>query len=50
MQNVIARLMKTPGRIRHGGMALGEHNVEILCGELNVSKRELEELENQGVV
>jgi crotonobetainyl-CoA:carnitine CoA-transferase CaiB-like acyl-CoA transferase len=50
MQNVIARLEKSPGRIRHAGMALGEHNIEILCGELNVSKQELEELENTGVV
>jgi crotonobetainyl-CoA:carnitine CoA-transferase CaiB-like acyl-CoA transferase len=34
MQNVVARLSRTPGHIRHAGRALGADNVEVL-GELD---------------
>lgn len=32
MQNVFPRLGSTPGKVRHAGPALGEHNDEILSG------------------
>jgi formyl-CoA transferase len=50
MQNVIPRLSDTPGRIRHPGAEIGEHNEEIYCGELGLSTEELEELEQDGVI
>jgi crotonobetainyl-CoA:carnitine CoA-transferase CaiB-like acyl-CoA transferase len=50
MQNVIPRLIATPGRIGHAGAALREHNVEILCGELDVTEEELASLTVDGVV
>jgi crotonobetainyl-CoA:carnitine CoA-transferase CaiB-like acyl-CoA transferase len=50
MQNVIARLMETPGRIDHPGASLGEHNEEIYLGELGLSQAELADLKEAGVV
>jgi crotonobetainyl-CoA:carnitine CoA-transferase CaiB-like acyl-CoA transferase len=31
MQNVVARMSRTPGRIRHAGRALGADNDELLA-------------------
>lgn len=42
MQNVVGKLSRTPGRIRDTGPRLGEHNREILIGELGYSERDLE--------
>ena len=50
MQNVIPRLTATPGRIDHPGPALGEHNVEILCGELGLTDEEMASLAADGVI
>ncbi len=50
MQNVITRLMETPGRIDHPGASLGEHNEEIYLGELGLSQAELADLKEAGVV
>jgi crotonobetainyl-CoA:carnitine CoA-transferase CaiB-like acyl-CoA transferase len=50
MQNVIPRLSDTPGQIRHPGPEIGEHNEEIYCGELGLSREELDELRAQWVV
>ena len=50
MQGVIPRLELTPGRVKHAGPELGEHNREILLGELGLSEAELRELEELGVV
>jgi crotonobetainyl-CoA:carnitine CoA-transferase CaiB-like acyl-CoA transferase len=50
MQNVIPRLQRTPGRIRHPGPGLGEHNREILQGELGLADAELAELARDGVI
>jgi formyl-CoA transferase len=50
MQNVIPRLSDTPGRIRHPGVDVGEHNEEIYCGELGLTREELGELKDAGVV
>jgi crotonobetainyl-CoA:carnitine CoA-transferase CaiB-like acyl-CoA transferase len=49
MQNVLFRLSETPGRIRHAGPRLGEHNTEVY-GELGIGKEELKELAKKGVV
>ena len=40
MQNVFPFLSRTPGRIRYAGAKLGQHNEEILCGELGLSRAE----------
>jgi crotonobetainyl-CoA:carnitine CoA-transferase CaiB-like acyl-CoA transferase len=50
MQNVITRLLETPGRIDHPGRPLGEHNEEVYLGELGLSEAELAELKEAGVV
>jgi formyl-CoA transferase len=50
MQNVIPRLSETPGRIDHAGPELGEHNEEIYLGELGLSRQELADLDEAGVV
>jgi len=50
MQNVIPRLSETPGRIRHPGPELGEHNHEIYVSELGLSEAELDELRREGVI
>jgi crotonobetainyl-CoA:carnitine CoA-transferase CaiB-like acyl-CoA transferase len=50
MQNVIPRLTETPGRIDHPGPELGEHNEEVYLGELGLSRQELAELDEAGVV
>jgi formyl-CoA transferase len=50
MQNVIPRLSETPGRIRHPGPELGEHNHEVYVSELGLSQVELDELRHEGVV
>ena len=48
--NSVPRLSKTPGRIRHLGPNLGEHNAEILGGQLGLSRAELEELRQEGCI
>jgi len=50
MPNVIPRMGATPGRIKHAGAELGEHNREIFCDELGVTEQELAELAERGVV
>jgi crotonobetainyl-CoA:carnitine CoA-transferase CaiB-like acyl-CoA transferase len=49
MQNVIPRLMDTPGRIDHPGPELGEHNAEVY-GDLGLSAEEIESLRSDGVI
>ena len=41
MQNVVGKLSRTPGRIRHTGPRLGEHNREVLHGLLGFDEAEL---------
>ena len=41
MQNVVGRLSRTPGRIRHTGPRLGEHNREVLVDRLGFSEDEV---------
>ena len=49
MQNVMFRMMGTPGRIRWPGRRLGQDN-EAVYGELGVSPERLAELRDKGVV
>jgi crotonobetainyl-CoA:carnitine CoA-transferase CaiB-like acyl-CoA transferase/nicotinamidase-related amidase len=50
MQNMIVKLSETPGRIEFPGVELGEHNAEILGGELGLSAERLEALAAQGTI
>ena len=50
MQNVFPRLSETPGRVRHAGPELGEHNDDVYRGLLGMSDDELEGLRSDGVV
>jgi formyl-CoA transferase len=50
MQNVFPRLSETPGRVRHAGPELGEHNDDVYRSLLKLSDEELEGLRADGVV
>jgi formyl-CoA transferase len=50
MQNVAPRLSDTPGRVRHAGPALGEHNDEILGGLLGIDAAGRDRLTAAGVI
>lgn len=50
MQNVFPRLSATPGKVRHVGPTLGEHNQEIYQGLLGMSDDELSTLRSTGVI
>lgn len=42
MQNVVGKLSATPGKIRRAGPKLGEHNREVLVGELEFTEAEIQ--------
>ncbi|MFQ5426958.1 MAG: CaiB/BaiF CoA transferase family protein [Gaiellales bacterium] len=50
MPNVIPRMGATPGRVRHAGPDLGEHNHEVFVGELGLTEAELDQLRREGVI
>jgi len=50
MHNVFPRLSETPGRVRHVGPKLGEHNQEIYQDLLGISDDELSSLSAAGVI
>lgn len=50
MQNVFPFLSRTPGGIKHAGPRLGEHNDDILGGELGIGTDELAALRAAGVI
>ena len=41
MQDVVGKMSATPGAVRHAGPPLGEHNHEVLIGELGFTEAEL---------
>src|SRR5690606_5147412 len=42
MQNVVPKFSKTPGRVRHAGLAMGTHNEEFYLGELKLERAHYE--------
>jgi succinyl-CoA---D-citramalate CoA-transferase len=50
MQNVVPRLIKTPGKVRWTGPALGQHNDEVYGEVLGLSEEEREALRERGVI
>lgn len=51
MQNVVPKLSRTPGKIRWPGPTrMGQHNEEIYCGKLGLSRERLAELKEKGIV
>ena len=50
MQTVFPRLSATPGRVRHAGPELGEHNDDIYRGLLGLGDGQLADLANDGVI
>ena len=50
VQNAIPRLVDTPGRVRHLGGDLGQHNRDVLVEELGHTDEELERWLGAGVV
>ncbi len=50
MQNVFPKLSATPGRVRHVGPELGEHNTEVFQHLLGLSESETKRLADAGVI
>ncbi len=50
MQNVAPRMTRTPGRVRHAAKRLGADNEAVYCGELGLSRDELERLQALRVI
>jgi crotonobetainyl-CoA:carnitine CoA-transferase CaiB-like acyl-CoA transferase len=50
MQNLIARLSATPGRIRFTGRAPGADSDDVLTGELGLDPAEVTDLRERGIV
>lgn len=50
MTNAFPFMSETPAKIRHAGPRKGQHNEEILCGELGLSAEDLAKLKDEGVV
>lgn len=47
---VFPHLLGTPGQVKALGPRLGEHNEEVYCGMLRLSKAQLAELKEKGIV
>ncbi len=50
MQAVVPRFSATPGEVRCSGPSVGEHNSEVFCGELGLTKVQLDDLKARNVI
>jgi crotonobetainyl-CoA:carnitine CoA-transferase CaiB-like acyl-CoA transferase len=50
MQDVVPRFSRTPGRVWRTGPSLGQHNREVLEGELGISPERMEALKARGAI
>jgi succinyl-CoA--D-citramalate CoA-transferase len=50
VQNVVPKFSKTPGSVDYLGPKMGQHNEEIYCGELGLSKERLNALRDAGII
>jgi len=50
MHNVAPKLSETPGRVRHVGPELGEHNEDIYQGLLGLDDDAMSSLRSAGVI
>ena len=50
MQGIVPKMSETPGEVKWSGPELGEHNEEVYCGKLKLSKKELEKLQADNVI
>ena len=50
MHNVIPHLSATPGEIRWPGGELGQHNDELYSGEFKMTRSQLDDLRDRGVI
>ncbi|HEY1572552.1 MAG TPA: CoA transferase [Pseudonocardiaceae bacterium] len=50
MHNVFPQLSDTPGRVRHVGPTLGEHNADVYGGLLGINEHEMAALAERGVI
>jgi formyl-CoA transferase len=50
MHNAFPKLSDTPGRVRHVGPTLGEHNADVYGGLLDIDEREQAALAARGVI
>lgn len=50
MQNVVPKLNRTPGRIRHAGARKGQHNREVFTDLLGLTESQLDDLRREGVI
>jgi crotonobetainyl-CoA:carnitine CoA-transferase CaiB-like acyl-CoA transferase len=50
MQGIVPKMSETPGEVKWSGPELGEHNEEVYCGKLKLSKKEFEKLQADNVI
>jgi crotonobetainyl-CoA:carnitine CoA-transferase CaiB-like acyl-CoA transferase len=50
MHNVLPRFSATPGEIRWPGGELGQHNEEVYCNELKMTRSDLDQLRERNVI
>jgi crotonobetainyl-CoA:carnitine CoA-transferase CaiB-like acyl-CoA transferase len=50
MQNLMFRMLGTPGQIRFGGRRLGQDNDEVYTGLLGLDMDDLAKLRDDGVI
>jgi formyl-CoA transferase len=50
IQNVLFRMLETPGRVRFGGRRLGQDTRRVLAERLGLTEARLDELEARGVI